>query len=72
VFGTYLHGIFDNHGFRTAFLNRLRRDKGMPEQAALVPLDDPFDLLALHMEKHLDLARIFEICGPTVTQRAED
>jgi adenosylcobyric acid synthase len=72
VFGTYLHGIFDNHGFRTAFLNKLRRDKRMPEQAALVPLDDPFDLLALHMEKHLDLARIFEICGPTVTQRAED
>ena len=67
VFGTYLHGIFDNHGFRTAYLNRIRMAKGMPEQAEVAPLSDPFDLLATHMEEHLDLARIFEICGPTVT-----
>jgi len=72
VFGTYLHGIFDNHGFRTAFLNRLRRGKGVPEQAEVTPLSDPFDLLATHMEKHLDMARIFEICGATVTGSAAD
>jgi adenosylcobyric acid synthase len=72
VFGTYLHGIFDNHGFRTAFLNRLRRGKGVPEQAEVTPLSDPFDLLATHMEKHLDMARIFEICGATVTESAAD
>lgn len=71
VFGTYLHGIFDNPGFRTAFLNRIRRGKGLPEQAEVVPPADPFDQLALHMEKHLDLARIFEICGTTVTTRAD-
>ena len=68
VFGTYLHGIFDNNGFRTAFLNRLRRENGMPEQAEVAPLEDPFDLLATHMEKHLDMERIFEICGETVLQ----
>jgi len=68
VFGTYLHGIFDNALFRTAFLNRLRRDKGIAEQLQVVPLADPFDLLALHMEKHLDLERIFDICGATVSQ----
>ena len=62
VLGTYLHGIFDNHGFRTAYLNRIRRAKGMPEQAERVPLADPFDQLADHMEKHLDLERIFRIC----------
>ncbi|HBG06160.1 MAG: cobalamin biosynthesis protein CobQ [Geobacteraceae bacterium GWC2_58_44] len=66
VFGTYLHGIFDNHGFRTSFLNRIRREKGMPEQAEMVPMTDPFDLLATHMEQHLDMARIFEICGASV------
>ncbi|QXE86050.1 cobyric acid synthase [Geomonas nitrogeniifigens] len=63
VFGTYLHGIFDNHGFRTAFLNRLRRRKGIPEQAEAALAPDPFDELAAHMEKHLDLERIFQICG---------
>ena len=68
VFGTYLHGIFDNHGFRTSLLNRIRRDKGMPEQAEVVPPSDPFDLLATHMEQHLDMARIFEICGPSVAK----
>ena len=71
VFGTYLHGIFDNSGFRTAFLNRLRCAKGLSERDEMIPLSDPFDLLALHMEKHLDMKRIFEICGATVTQRAE-
>ena len=66
VFGSYLHGIFDNTGFRTSFLNRIRRGKGMPEQAEVAPASDPFDLLATHMEQHLDMARIFEICGATV------
>lgn len=68
VFGTYLHGIFDNHAFRTAYLNRLRRAKGLAEQTGQVPALDPYDQLALHMEKHLDLARIFQICGPTVSR----
>jgi adenosylcobyric acid synthase len=70
VFGTYLHGIFDNQSFRTAFLNRLRRGKGIPEQAEVIPASDPFDLLATHMEKHLDMARIFEICGATVSEKS--
>jgi len=68
VFGTYLHGIFDNHAFRAAYLNRLRRAKGLAEQTGQAPAADPYDQLALHMEKHLDLARIFQICGPTVSQ----
>lgn len=68
IFGTYLHGIFDNDGFRTAFLNRIRRDKGMPEQAGVAPVSDPFDLLATHMEQHLDMARIFDICGASVSK----
>ena len=69
VFGTYLHGVFDNRGFRTAFLNRLRRDKGLPEQTEMVPVADPFEQLADHLEKHLDLARIFQICGATVSPK---
>jgi len=63
VFGTYLHGIFDNHGFRTAFLNRIRREKGLPPQSEGTSVEDPFDLLAEHMERHLDMDRLLQLCG---------
>ena len=62
VFGTYLHGIFQNPGFRAALLNRLRRGKGLPERPAAEP-DDPFDKLAAHLETHLDMGRLLAICG---------
>ncbi|MRR09739.1 cobyric acid synthase, partial [bacterium] len=63
VFGTYLHGIFDNAGFRSAFLNKLRRAKGLEERPAAEVQEDPFDLLAAHLEKHLDMDRLLAICG---------
>ncbi len=63
VFGSYLHGIFDNQAFRTAFLNRLRREKGMAVLAADRQADDPFDLLAAHLERHLDLDKLLQLCG---------
>jgi adenosylcobyric acid synthase len=63
VFGTYLHGIFDNDGFRTAFLNRMRRAKGLAERQAVETEEDPFDLLAAHLEKNLDMERLLAACG---------
>jgi adenosylcobyric acid synthase len=63
VFGTYLHGIFDNDGFRTGFLNRLRKGKGLPLKSAALAQPDPLDLLAEHLERHLDMERLFAICG---------
>jgi len=63
VLGTYLHGIFDNDGFRNAFLNRLRKEKGMLPAAAATTRADPLDLLAEHMERHLDMERLMSICG---------
>jgi adenosylcobyric acid synthase len=65
VFGTYLHGIFDNHAFRDIYLNAIRSEKGLPLQweAGKGVKVDPFDLLASHMEKHLDMEQIFDICG---------
>ncbi len=35
VWGTYIHGIFDNDGIRTGMLNALRKSKGLPEQATV-------------------------------------
>jgi adenosylcobyric acid synthase len=63
VFGTYLHGLFDNDGFRSAFLNRIRMAKGLPTFSADCRSEDPFDLLAEHLEKHLDMERLLQICG---------
>ena len=63
VFGTYLHGIFDNAGFRTPFLNRLRRAKGLTERSGTETVADPFDLLADHLEQHLDVTRLLKLCG---------
>ncbi|AJE02431.1 cobyric acid synthase [Geobacter pickeringii] len=63
VFGTYLHGLFDNAGFRISFLNRLRRSKGLEERPAAEQGLDPFDRLAAHLERHLDLERLFALCG---------
>jgi adenosylcobyric acid synthase len=63
VFGTYLHGLFDSHGFRTAFLNRIRREKGLPEVSRDCVEEDPFDMLAEHLERHLDMERLLGICG---------
>jgi len=62
IFGSYLHGIFANGSFRAAFLNKLRRRKGLPERAAAEP-DDPYDKLAAHLEQNLDMERLLKICG---------
>ena len=64
VFGTYLHGIFHNDSFRGAFLNRIRRKKGLVEREP-AQQDDPFDKLASHLESSLDMEKLLAICGVT-------
>lgn len=65
IFGTYLHGLFENSRFREMYLNSIRLEKGMPLGcgAQKQPQHDPFDQLAEQFEKHLDMPRILEICG---------
>lgn len=65
VFGTYLHGIFENSRFREIYLNGIRREKGMPLKRGLEKETqaDPFDQLAEQFEKNLDLPRLMAICG---------
>jgi adenosylcobyric acid synthase len=62
VFGTYLHGIFHNDSFRGAFLNRIRRKKGLVEREP-ARQDDPFDKLAAHLASSLDMEKLQAICG---------
>jgi adenosylcobyric acid synthase len=65
IFGTYLHGLFENSRFREIYLNSIRLEKGMPLRRGTLkqPQHDPFDQLAEQFEKHLDLPRILSICG---------
>lgn len=65
VFGTYLHGIFDNEHFREVYLNGIRLEKGMQQRhkSHRIAAEDPFDLLAEHLEQHLDIRRLLDICG---------
>jgi adenosylcobyric acid synthase len=66
VFGTYLHGIFDNLQFTLGLINNIRRRKGFdPVQGG--PMDyqafkeSQYDLLAEHLRKNLNLKRIYHI-----------
>jgi adenosylcobyric acid synthase len=65
IFGTYMHGIFENERFREIYLNRIRREKGMPLHRAILKQteNDPFDNLAEQLEQHLDLPLLLTICG---------
>ncbi len=65
IVGTYLHGIFHNDAFRTAWLNRLRLRKGMPERpveirTAEVKAKD-YDRLAHVVRSHLDMQKLYHI-----------
>lgn len=69
VWGTYLHGLFDNDAFRLAFINHIRREKGLE----LVDVESNFqfdyekqrqyDLLARCVREHLDMGKVYEIAG---------
>ncbi len=65
IFGTYLHGILDNDSFRTALVNRFRKEKGLDLRKEGESRPDPFDRLAAHLAAHLDLPKLWEICGLT-------
>lgn len=67
VWGTYLHGVFDNDRFRRSWLDGLRQAKG------LTPLDSTFtvreakerefDRVAEVVRTHLDIEQIYRILG---------
>lgn len=66
VWGTYIHGVFDQPGFRRSWLNRVRDRKGLASlpqsvsEAVTDRLQAALDRWADHVEQHLDLKPIFE------------
>lgn len=65
VFGTYCHGVFDNDELRRAFLNALRRKKGL----TALPIqfryweykESEFDRLADTVRKHFDMEKFYQL-----------
>ena len=63
IWGTYLHGVFDNDRFRRDFLNQLRRKKDLSEIEEISPYDlEPiFDKLASTVRDNIDLDAVYKI-----------
>ncbi|WP_022658970.1 cobyric acid synthase [Desulfovibrio desulfuricans] len=62
VWGSYLHGLFDEDSFRHAFLRRLRREAGLPPaQETAYSLGPELDRLADAVEAALDMPAILNL-----------
>ncbi len=63
IWGTYIHGVFDEDAFRRDFLNRLRLKKGWPplSQRATFNLDKEFDKLAELLRENMELDLLYKI-----------
>ncbi len=65
VWGTYLHGIFDNDSFRHWFLDRTRKKKGLPvlKTRPVYDLEAAFDALADVVRASVDVEGIMRGMG---------
>ncbi|NJJ41969.1 cobyric acid synthase [Paenibacillus apii] len=67
IWGTYLHGIFENDEFRRTWLNLIRQEKGLAPRQTDIYFQSrktaAFDRLADHARAHLDIGKIYRIAG---------
>ncbi len=66
VFGTYIHGIFDDIDFTRTILNNIRKMKNLePIESKVESFDEfknqEYDKLADFLREHLDMEKIYEI-----------
>ena len=58
VFGTYMHGLFQNPGAVNALLAYLSERRGVPFEPATADGGAAYDALARHFEEHVDMDAI--------------
>lgn len=69
VWGTYLHGIFDNDSFRRDFLDDLRRRSGRGQITVSATFsygqwkDEQYTRLAEHVRRNIDVERVYRSIG---------
>ncbi len=69
IFGTYIHGIFDNDKFRRTYLNLIRTSKGLNAIEKTYDLkhfkESQYDQLAKMLEANLNMKAIFKLLFPS-------
>lgn len=67
VWGTYLHGVFDNDRFRRSWLDGLRQAKGLAALDSTFTVreakEQEFDRVAEVVRAHLDMEQVYRILG---------
>jgi adenosylcobyric acid synthase len=65
IFGTYLHGLFDDDGFRHSFLQAARARCGLAPASALLPIngkrEQRIDRLAAEVRHALNMDLIYRL-----------
>ena len=67
VWGTSIHGLFDQAGFRRGWLNRARDWKGLPpispfeSELVATQLQTELDRWADHLEKYVNMGAIYSV-----------
>lgn len=66
IFGTYVHGIFQNRSFTRDFFNEIREQKGMVAISDEVLSDydrreQAYEMLDQHVRKHLNMEKIYDL-----------
>jgi adenosylcobyric acid synthase len=68
IWGTSIHGLFDQAEFRRGWLNRVRGRKGLPpispgeSELVATQLRAELDRWADHLEQHVDMDTIYSVC----------
>ncbi|MDH4138902.1 MAG: cobyric acid synthase [Anaerolineae bacterium] len=63
VFGTYLHGLFDNPNLRRAWLRSLGWDAAFSGLSMIEVREQEYDRLAQQVRESLDMERVYQIVG---------
>ena len=66
IFGTYVHGIFQNRSFTRDYFNEIREQKGMVAISDEVLSDydrreQAYEMLDQHVRKHLNMEKIYDL-----------